>query len=92
MADPARTIDPVEAVDLATRRHEPVIIERDGNALAAVIPIELFEKWLAEREAARPSLVDELLEISGSVPDEEWAKLPEDGAENADRYLYGKRP
>jgi hypothetical protein len=92
MADPARTVDPAEAVELATRRHEPVIVERDGSALAAVIPIDLFEKWSGEREAAQPSLIDELLEISSSVPDEEWAKLPEDGAENVDRYLYGKRP
>ena len=92
MADPARTIDPVEAVDLATRSNEPVIIERDGNALAAVIPIDLFEKWSGERATAQPSLIDELLEISSSVADEDWAKLPEDGAENVDRYLYGKRP
>ncbi|MFT3768756.1 MAG: hypothetical protein QM820_25195 [Minicystis sp.] len=91
MGDPARTIDPAEAVDLATRRHEPVIIERDGNALAAVIPIELFEKWSEQSRAGTPSLVDDLLEISGSVPDEEWAKLPEDGAENVDRYLHEKR-
>jgi hypothetical protein len=92
MADPARTIDPVEAVDLATRRHEPVIVERDGCALAAVIPIELFEQWSARARIAQSSLLDELLEISESVPDEEWAKLPEDGAENIDRHLYGKLP
>jgi hypothetical protein len=92
MADPARTVDPIEALDLVTRRHEPVIIERDGNALAAVIPIDLFEKWSGKPGTAQVSLVDELLEISSSVPDEEWAKLPEDGAENVDRYLHGRRP
>lgn len=75
MAVPARTIDPAEAVDLATRSHEPVIVERDGTALAAVIPIDLFEKWSAESDGAEISLVDELLTISSSVPDEEWAKL-----------------
>jgi hypothetical protein len=33
-------------------------------------------------------------EIRKSVPAEEWAKLPKDGAEQLDRYLYGspKRP
>jgi hypothetical protein len=92
MADPARTVDPAEAVDLATRSHEPVIIERDGSALAAVIPIDLFEKWSGESGGAEVSLVDELLAISRSVPDDEWAKLPEDGAENLDRYLHGRRP
>jgi hypothetical protein len=92
MADPARTVDPAEAVDLATRSHEPVIVERNGSALAAVIPIDLFEKWSRESGGAGVSLVDELLAISSSVPDEEWAKLPEDGAENVDRYLHAVVP
>jgi PHD/YefM family antitoxin component YafN of YafNO toxin-antitoxin module len=92
MADPARTSDPEEALDLVTAGHEPVIIERDGNDLAAVIPIELFRKWSSEEPAEPPALLDELLEISRSVPDDEWAKLPEDGAENVDRYLHRKRP
>lgn len=92
MAEPARTIDPVAALNLATSSHEPVIIERDGNALAAIIPIDLYEKW-SERETGGPSaLVDDLLAISSEVPEDEWAKLPEDGAENLDRYLHGERP
>ncbi len=28
-------------------------------------------------------------EISAEVPDEEWTKLPTDGAEQHDHYLYG---
>ena len=33
-------------------------------------------------------------EISASIPEEEWAKLPVDGAEQHDHYIYGtpKRP
>ena len=33
-------------------------------------------------------------EITASIPEEEWAKLPVDGAEQHDHYLYGvpKRP
>ena len=33
-------------------------------------------------------------DIRNSVPDEEWAKLPVDGAEQHDHYIYGtpKRP
>jgi len=33
-------------------------------------------------------------EIRRGVPDEEWAKLPADGAEQLDHYIYGtpKRP
>jgi Arc/MetJ-type ribon-helix-helix transcriptional regulator len=33
-------------------------------------------------------------EISASIPDEEWARLPVDGAEQHDHYIYGtpRRP
>jgi len=33
-------------------------------------------------------------EITASIPEEEWAKLPIDGAEQHDHYIYGtpKRP
>ena len=33
-------------------------------------------------------------EITASIPEEEWAKLPTDGAEQHDHYIYGtpKRP
>ena len=35
-----------------------------------------------------------ILERSRTVPDEEWSKLPVDGAEQHDHYIYGtpKRP
>ena len=37
---------------------------------------------------------EEFAEIAAGVPDEEWAKLPRDGAEQHDHYIYGtpKRP
>jgi Arc/MetJ-type ribon-helix-helix transcriptional regulator len=37
---------------------------------------------------------EEFAEISASIPDEEWRKLPVDGAEQHDHYIYGtpKRP
>jgi uncharacterized protein (DUF433 family) len=87
MADPARTADPAEALEMAIRRREPVLVERGGHAVAAIVPIDLFEKWFGEREADEPSLIDKLLEISRSVPDDEWAKLPSDGGEHVDRTL-----
>ena len=31
---------------------------------------------------------EEILELMQDVPEEEWAKLPTDGAENLDHYLY----
>jgi Arc/MetJ-type ribon-helix-helix transcriptional regulator len=46
-----------------------------------------------EIAAARP-IWEEIAEIAASVPEEEWAKLPVDGAEQHDHYIYGtpKRP
>ena len=41
-----------------------------------------------ERVAVRP-LWEIAEEISAQVPLEEWAKLPADGAEQHDHYLYG---
>ena len=37
---------------------------------------------------------EEILELTADVPDEEWDKLPVDGAEQHDHYIYGtpKRP
>ena|SRR5271157_4303816 len=37
---------------------------------------------------------DEFAEIDAAIPDEEWAKLPSDWAEQHDHYIYGtaKRP
>lgn len=59
-------------MDLAASSHEPVVVERNGSALAAVIPIDLFERWSANAANAQPSLLDELLAISAAVPEEEW--------------------
>lgn len=47
---------------------------------------------LGESEASRRDdhpIGEVIAEISASVPDEEWAKLPTDGAEQHDHYLYG---
>lgn len=37
---------------------------------------------------------EQVLELTKDVPDEEWDKLPVDGAEQHDHYIYGtpKRP
>lgn len=39
-------------------------------------------------ETARP-IEDILMELASQVPEEEWDKLPKDGAKNLDHYLYG---
>jgi Arc/MetJ-type ribon-helix-helix transcriptional regulator len=51
----------------------------------------------AGREAATGAhkpIWEEFEEITAGIPEEEWAKLPTDGAEQHDHYIYGtpKRP
>jgi len=42
----------------------------------------------------RKPLWERAAELRKSIPEEEWAKLPADGAEQLDHYIYGspKRP
>ena len=56
--------------------------------------LALVEKMLKEnleprpRENVRP-IWEIITELSAQVPMEEWEKLPSDGAEQHDHYLYG---
>ena len=56
--------------------------------------LSMVEEMLSEkaatqgRDAVRP-LWEIVEEISSQVPLEEWEKLPADGAEQHDHYLYG---
>jgi Arc/MetJ-type ribon-helix-helix transcriptional regulator len=38
---------------------------------------------------ARKPIWERILERSAAIPDEEWEKLPIDGAEQHDHYIYG---
>jgi hypothetical protein len=56
--------------------------------------LSLVEEMLSEKEVAQEHLPVRSLweiaeEISAQVPLEEWEKLPTDGAEQHDHYLYG---
>ncbi len=48
----------------------------------------------AEPAPTHQPIWEEFAEIAATVPNEEWAKLPADGAEQHDHYIYGtpKRP
>jgi hypothetical protein len=55
--------------------------------------LALVDKMLKEdqkrpRENVRP-IWEIITELSAQVPMEEWKKLPSDGAEQHDHYLYG---
>ena len=56
--------------------------------------LSMVEEMLLEKEAAQNGVSVRPLweiaeEISSHVPLEEWQKLPADGAEQHDHYLYG---
>ncbi len=74
----------------------------DAMAEAASLLVQRLKQEQVEQSAAsqaEPALKhkaiwDEFEEIAASIPNEEWAKLPADGAEQHDHYIYGtpKRP
>ena len=43
----------------------------------------------ADTAQARKQIWERILERSATIPDEEWAKLPVDGAKQHDHYIYG---
>lgn len=59
--------------DLLGRVHyrgETVIVERSGKPMVAIIPIELYEQLVAEREA-RFSVIDRIKDTVPDLPEEE---------------------
>jgi hypothetical protein len=55
--------------------------------------LNIIDELLDEAQTPRPSTARPIWEIfeqlSQQVPPEEWSKLPSDGAEQHDHYLYG---
>jgi uncharacterized protein (DUF433 family) len=78
MPSAARTANLSDALDLLEARHEPVVVERDGRALAAVVPIDLYRQWAGEP----PAGLEDPDELGGGA-DAAWADLPPDGAADA---------
>lgn len=59
--------------DLLGRVHyggETIIVERSGKPMAAVIPIELYQRLIAEREA-RFAIIDRLRQKTAGTPVDE---------------------
>jgi len=67
--------------------------EKQQEVLALVDRMLKEEQEPRPRENVRP-IWEIITELSSEIPMEEWAKLPTDGAEQHDHYLYGspKRP
>jgi hypothetical protein len=58
-----------------------------------VLPIEEQQKVVEFvdllSKPKKQTLLEKLVVISSRVPDEVWEKVPADGVENIDHYLYG---
>ena len=73
----------------------------DAMAEAAAMLVERLQHERAEPNPPATNHAEEVptykpiwevaAEIRKSIPAEEWAKLPKDGAEQLDHYLYGSR-
>jgi hypothetical protein len=64
---------------------------------ASLLVQQLRREQVAEPErtaTVEKPIWERILERSAAIPDEEWDKLPVDGAEQHDHYIYGtpKRP
>ncbi len=62
--------------DILGRVHyngETIVIERSGKPMAAVMPIELYERLVAEREALF-EIIDHLRDKLPDIPEEEVAE------------------
>ncbi len=81
------------SVDDAMTKAASLLLEHLKHEQAQAVP----EKAAANEEPTalpRKPIWERILERSAAIPDEEWDKLPVDGAEQHDHYIYGtpKRP
>jgi len=79
------------SLDDAMAEAAAMLVERLEHEQAAAQPPAINQ---AEAAPAYKPIWEVAAEIRRSIPPEEWAKLPKDGAEQLDHYLYGspKRP
>jgi hypothetical protein len=64
---------------------------RDGK-IKRILRVDFLEKHSFQEERFDPNakpIWEALAEIGKSVPEEEWAKIPQDASVNLDYYLYG---
>lgn len=62
--------------------------DKKQEEVLALVDEMLKEDQKRPRENVRP-IWEIIEELSAQVPMEEWEKLPSDGAEQHDHYLYG---
>jgi hypothetical protein len=79
------------SLDQAMAEAASLLVERLAHEQSEAKPPVMTQ---AEAAPAYKPIWEVAAEIRKSIPAEEWAKLPKDGAEQLDHYLYGvpKRP
>lgn len=83
----------------ALHEHKSIRVHIDGTGefdrtgiLRRIINVARLEERLPGEErydSSVPPIWETIAEIFADVPDEEWAKVPADLAQNLDHYLYG---
>lgn len=53
------------------------------------VVLDIIEHMAQQHAPRKMTILDKIRERSKQVPDEVWALIPEDGAEQHDHYLYG---
>jgi Arc/MetJ-type ribon-helix-helix transcriptional regulator len=79
------------SVDDAMTEAASLLVERLNQEQAQAKPPAASP---ADAAQAHKPIWEEILEMTADIPDEEFDKLPVDGAEQHDHYIYGtpKRP
>ena len=88
-------IDPLE-LDQTEKQHLSELAERTGDERVRAAVTAYLEESVKKTEpngapttkAARP-IWEEIADITSDLPMEEFRKLPRDGAEQLDHYIYG---
>jgi Arc/MetJ-type ribon-helix-helix transcriptional regulator len=77
------------SVDDAMTKAASMLLQQLKQEQATTSPVSN-----ADAVTSHKPIWEEILELTADIPDEEFAKLPVDGAEQHDHYIYGipKRP
>lgn len=60
-----------------------------SRSLRSVVELTIVSAEEARVPADHRPIWEIVMELGASIPEEEWAKVPTDGAKNLDHYLYG---
>lgn len=76
-------------VKLMVRGRAAVSPDGKPTRLTEVSELRIIAGSDSSFDKQAPAIEDVLAKIAAEIPDEEWAKLPDDLSDNLDHYLYG---